>query len=269
MNLLEKIAVLPHQIDLWCCFNDSISDDHLHLYRRCLLSTEERERELRFHFERDRKQFVITRALVRSVLSRYAALAPPAWEFVAGSHGRPRAVQDAAHHLCFNISHTADLVVMAVSTAQEMGVDSENIAIREAPLDVANSFFSRDEVTSLNALPLGQRHRRFFEYWVLKESWIKARSMGLSIPLGQFSMDLETEGRVSLRTQLVEQPSTWQFFLISVGENHLLSVCAQQERPLQLRVHHYRPGLDETELRSTLLRKTRIEAFICADSPFF
>jgi 4'-phosphopantetheinyl transferase len=269
MNALEKIAVSPHQIDLWCCFSDSISDDHLHLYRQGLLSPEERERELRFHFERDRKQFVITRALVRSVLSRYAALAPAAWEFVPGSHGRPQVVQDTAQHLCFNVSHTAGLVVMAVSAAQEMGVDSENIATRPAPLDVAGSFFSPGEVAGLNALPFAQRHQRFFEYWTLKESWIKARSMGLSIPLDQFSMDLKTEGRASLQTQLVEQASTWQFFLLSVGSGHLVSVCAQQDMPLQLRVQHCRPSLGETTLCPTLLRKTRIEASISAESPFF
>jgi len=269
MNAPGKIAALPHQIDLWCCFDDSISDDHLHWCRQSLLSPQERERELRFHFERDRKQFVITRALVRSVLSRYAALEPAAWEFSAGSHGRPQVVQDAARHLCFNLSHTAGLVVMAVSAAQEMGVDAENIAIRAAPLDVADSFFSPDEVAGLNALPFALRRQRFFEYWTLKEAWIKARSLGLSIPLDQFSMDLETGGRVSLRTQLVAQASTWQFFLLSVGSDHLLSVCAQQERPLQLRVHHCRPHLDETVLRPTLLRQTRDDASQCADSPFF
>jgi 4'-phosphopantetheinyl transferase len=264
-----KIAVLAHQIDLWCCFTDSISDDDLHLYREKLLSAEERKRELRFHFERHRKQFVITRALVRSVLSRYAALAPAAWEFVASSHGRPQVVQEAARHLCFNLSHTAGLVVMAVSAAQDMGVDTENIAVRPAPLDVANSFFSADEVAGLNALPIEQCQQRFFEYWTLKEAWIKARSMGLSIPLDQFSMDLGTEGRVSLKTQLVAQPSTWQFFLLAIDDDHLLSVCAQQEQPLRLRVHHARPQLDETTLRTRLLRKTRMDASICADSPFF
>jgi 4'-phosphopantetheinyl transferase len=269
MSVLGKITVLPHQMDLWCCFTDSISDDQLNLYRQQLLSPEERERELRFHFERDRKQFVITRALVRSVLSRYAALAPAAWEFTASSHGRPQVVQEAARHLCFNLSHTAGLVVMAVSAAQDMGVDTENVAIRTAPLDVANSFFSTDEVAGLNALPFAQRQQRFFEYWTLKEAWIKARSMGLSIPLDQFSMDLGTEGRVSLQTQLVAQPSTWQFFLLSVGNDHVLSACAQQELPLQLRVHHCRPQLGDTMLRPTLLRKTRIDASICADSPFF
>ncbi|MCW5298825.1 phosphopantetheinyl transferase [Herbaspirillum lusitanum] len=268
MSAIGKISVLPHQIDLWCCFTDSISDDDLHLYRQSLLSPEERERASRFYFERDRKKFVITRALVRSVLSRYAALAPAAWEFVAGSHGRPQVVQDVAQHLCFNLSHTAGLVVMAVSAAQDMGVDTENIAIRTAPLDVANSFFSPDEVAGLNAQPFAQRQQRFFEYWTLKESWIKARSMGLSIPLDQFSMDLGTEGRVSLQTQLVAQPSAWQFFLLSMGNDHLLSVCAQQEQPLHLRVHHCRPLLDETMLRATPLRQTRIEASICADSPF-
>jgi 4'-phosphopantetheinyl transferase len=269
MSVPGKIAVLPHQIDLWCCFTDSIGDDDLHLYRQQLLSAEERKRELRFHFERDRKQFVITRALVRSVLSRYAGLAPAAWEFVTSSHGRPQVVQEAASHLCFNLSHTAGLVVMAVSAAQDMGVDTENIAIRPAPLDVANSFFSADEVAGLNALPIAQRQQRFFEYWTLKESWIKARSMGLAIPLDQFSMDLGTEGRVSLKTQLVAQPPTWQFFLLAVGDDHLVSVCAQQEQPLQLRVHHGRPQLDETTLHTRLLRQTRMEASICADSPFF
>lgn len=191
MSAIGKISVLPHQIDLWCCFTDSISDDDLHLYRQSLLSPEEHERASHFYFERDRKKFFITRALVRSVLSRYAALAPAAWEFVAGSHGRPQVVQDVAQHLCFNLSHTAGLVVMTVSADQDMG-------------------------------------------WT--------RKILPSICVAVFSA--------------VD------------GYDHLLSVCAQQEQPLHLRVHHCRPLLDETMLRATLLRQTRIEASICADSPF-
>jgi phosphopantetheinyl transferase len=93
-----------------------------------LMTPEEHERYRRFRFERDRRMFLATRALVRTVLTRYATtVAPGDWRFAAGEHGKPRiagpAVEPAIH---FNLSNTPGLVVCAISIAHEvLGVDAE------------------------------------------------------------------------------------------------------------------------------------------------
>ena len=88
----------------------------------------------------------------------------------------------AREHLNFNISHTKSLVLLGVTSDGALGVDVENCRSREAPLKIAHQFFAPEELAELQALPRAQQHDRFFEYWTLKESYIKARGMGLSLP---------------------------------------------------------------------------------------
>ena len=100
----------------------------LDAYRR-LLTADEHERMARFVFERDRRAFLLTRALVRTTLSRYAAVAPADWRFIANVHGRPEILDrpEGVPDLRFNISHTDGLIACAVTIGREVGVDVENI----------------------------------------------------------------------------------------------------------------------------------------------
>src|SRR4029453_1384894 len=96
---------------------------------RDLITPDENERMVRFVFERDRRQFLITRALVRTMLSRYAEVAPRDWRFVTNQFGRPEVLDRPAHvpDLRFNLSHTDGLIACAVTVGREVGVDVENI----------------------------------------------------------------------------------------------------------------------------------------------
>ncbi len=107
------------RVDLWCACPADIDDPRLlHAYR-ALLSEAERERQDRFLFARDRHRDLVTRALVRIVLSRYADLAPEAWRFVPNRYGRPGIANPAAglRDLSFNISHGGARVIVAVARA--------------------------------------------------------------------------------------------------------------------------------------------------------
>ncbi len=260
MNQFEPklLPLPPNQIDLWFCFEDEITLTQLQYYRDQLLSPEERARESRFHFAHSRKQFVIARALVRTLLSRYAAIAPAAWQFRAGSHGRPEIVQPEGGALRFNLSHTTGLVVLAVGSQQMLGVDVEDTMRRPAPLDVAGHSFSAAEVAALHALPQDLQAARFFHYWTLKESYIKAKGQGLSIPLGKFSMMLTQPGRVAIQfaANMEPEPAGWQFFLLQASERHVVSVCTQADVPLQLRMNKIRPWYSEESFAAQLLRQT-------------
>ncbi len=122
------------------------------------------------------------------MLSRYADVAPRDWPFRIDEHGRPELAARPAGtpDLRFNVSHTNGLVACAVTVGREVGVDVEHTG-RRLVHDVAERFFSPREVADLRACPAADQPVVFFDYWTLKESYIKARGLGLALPLRQFS----------------------------------------------------------------------------------
>ena len=165
------------------------------------MTPDERKRHQRFHFERDRRLFVATRALVRTVLSSYAAVAPADWRFGVGEHGKPRVVHPAVRPLIhFNLANTPGLVVCLVSIAhQRIGVDAERTD-HQTETPPADWCFSASEVKALRTLPAFTQSQRFFAYWTLKECYVKARGLGLALPLDRFSFLVDDHAiRLSIR----------------------------------------------------------------------
>ncbi|TDN21358.1 4-phosphopantetheinyl transferase, partial [Lactobacillus crispatus] len=93
-----------------------------------LLSEPERAKWKRFVAEDAQLQYLVSRALVRATLSRYAEVPEHVWGFEANRYGRPRVAQpQAARNILFNLSNTTGLVVCAVAKDCEIGIDVENI----------------------------------------------------------------------------------------------------------------------------------------------
>lgn len=222
------------EVHLWLAFCAEAQDERLHDEYRTLMTPEERARGERFYFEHDRARYRVTRALVRSVLSRYAPIAPADWRFEATSYGQPLIANDDSHaaQLSFNLTHTSDLVVLAVARHRAVGVDTENIT-RGALLDVADRFFAPSECAHLRALPLEEQPRRFFELWTLKESYIKARGMGLSIGLDKFAFDLREPTAVSLSTlpELKDPAERWALRHLWATPDHPVALCVEHTEP--------------------------------------
>ena len=178
------------------------------------LSPDEHERMARFVFERDRVRFLLTRALVRTTLSRYAPVAPADWHFIANAHGRPEILDRPAGvpDLRFNLSHTDGLIACAVTIGREVGIDVEHVG-RRLTQDVAARFFAPAEVAHLQSLPADQQERVFFDYWTMKEAYIKARGFGLALPLGDFAFQFAPDRppTITIEPSLNDDPATWQF----------------------------------------------------------
>lgn len=227
---MQRLELAPDGIHLWCAYYEDIRGPDLETEYRRLLSPPERMRQARFHFDRDRHRFLVTRALVRTVLSRYASIHPQAWAFATNPHGRPHIANAGADcaGLTFNVSHTGGLIVLAVARAMRLGVDVEFESGRASILEIAAGSFAPDELADLQALPAALRQHRFFEYWTLKESYIKARGEGLSIPLDQFSFTLQGERAVTLSIdpRQVDTASAWRFQQFRLSPAHLLAVCS-------------------------------------------
>jgi 4'-phosphopantetheinyl transferase len=156
-----------------------------------LLAPDERARAERFRFERDRRRFTVARGVLRSMLGRYLELDPRRVEFLYESHGKPALAGEAAGAgLRFNVSHSGEMALYAVSGGRELGVDVEEVRSMEDGLDIAERFFSASEVAAFRALPAELRDDAFFNCWTRKEAFIKAVGEGLSFPLHVFDVSL-------------------------------------------------------------------------------
>ncbi|GFE85704.1 4'-phosphopantetheinyl transferase family protein [Steroidobacter agaridevorans] len=228
----DTLVASERHIDVWLAYYHDIADPELHRNYRALLTEEERGKEFRFYFPDDQRRYLVTRALVRTVLSRYLHVQPTDWRFANNRYGRPEIANLSRDEcgLSFNISHTRGLIALGVTKHRELGVDVENLRTREVALGVADRFFAKTEVDELATVPKERQQDRFFEYWTFKESYIKARGMGLSIPLGQFSFHYPHERAVNLAVapELGDDASRWSFWQYRPTDEYLMAVCAER-----------------------------------------
>lgn len=234
----ETLTPSPGIVDLWyhlCEDLDASSLDGL----ETLISPGECARLKSFRFDRDRVLFLATRVLVRTVLSNYAPVLPSAWHFATDRFGKPRiAFPQLPIPLYFNLANTPGLVACVVSAShQSVGVDAERITPEVDFAGVAANFLSPSEAEALRALPAHQKPARFFTYWTLKESYLKARGVGLTVPLDDFSVLLgDAEIRMAFGPRLADDPDLWRFDLLDLPSHHVIAVAANTSgAPLSLR----------------------------------
>jgi 4'-phosphopantetheinyl transferase len=146
-----------------------------------VLSATERARAECFRFEHLRRRFVIAHGFLREVLGRYLGVEASAIEFRTSEFGKPFV---AGTEIQFNLSHSGDLAVCAVTRGRRIGVDVECIRPVEEMDGIVERFFTGGEGERIRDAP--DRERAFFECWTRKEAYIKGVGEGFSIPLTSF-----------------------------------------------------------------------------------
>jgi len=203
-----------------------------------LLSPPERLRQQSFAFARDAHQYLVTRALVRLALSRYAPVPPRDWEFSTNAWGKPEIMAPAGTPpLRFNVSHTRGLIVCAITLGIEVGVDVECLERTPLSLEVAERFFAPSEAACLRQIPAERRWETFLDFWTLKEAYIKARGQGLNLPLEDFAFHLDPSGvSISFSPRLQDNPRYWQFERYSLKGTHKMAVALQRAPNQEIRI---------------------------------
>ncbi|QQP93684.1 4'-phosphopantetheinyl transferase superfamily protein (plasmid) [Skermanella sp. TT6] len=221
--------------DIYYVVSDAPAVSDLSDAYRSLLAPEEMERYRRYLNDRARHEYLVTRALVRTVLSRYADVPPAAWRFRSNAHGRPEIAGPALpgrdlSGLRFNLSNTNGLVACAVAAGCEIGIDVENLERAGDVRELADRFLAPAEAADLRSLPPAGRSLRFFTYWTLKEAYVKARGLGLSIPLDGFALDLADPARIRIAFEpgLDDAAARWSFATFRPTGNHLMAVAVGQ-----------------------------------------
>ncbi|WP_213297315.1 4'-phosphopantetheinyl transferase family protein [Paraburkholderia sacchari] len=163
-----------------------------------ILSAQERERADKFRFQLHRHRYVAGRSELKRILGRYLALPPQAIALGYGPEGKPFcAAQPPEGRICFNLSHSENTAVLAISSGFEVGVDVELVRpIEESmPLEI----FSPRERAEFTALANAERQNIFFETWVRKEACLKALGTGFILPASHFEFDLASRGDTTPR----------------------------------------------------------------------
>ena len=169
------------------------------------LTLEDRARADRFRFESDRRRFCVGRASLRLILGRYLKTKPSRLHIESGDYGKPFFVDTkSTQGLRFNLSHSNQLALVAISRDREVGVDVEFIRPDFVTDEVATHFFSASEVEEFRALPKALRTQSFFNCWTRKEAYIKARGEGLYCPLDQFDVSVTPGEPATLMNSRVE-----------------------------------------------------------------
>lgn len=177
------------EVHIWCAALDQPEAAYFPL-----LSVDEQAKSRRFRFERDQRRFAVGRGILRIILGRYLNFPPEKLQFKYGEYGKPALdTNEFKSTLCFNLAHSEELALYALTSNLEIGIDLEKIHPIPAVQQLAEQFFSPLEKIELNALPLNEKLEAFFSAWTRKEAYLKARGDGLSYPLDQFSVSMASQ----------------------------------------------------------------------------
>jgi 4'-phosphopantetheinyl transferase len=184
------------------------------------LSADELERAHRFRFARHRNRFIAGRGLLRAVLAEYLGCAPEGLRFSYSPFGKPcLSGPFASSGLEFNLAHSQDLALLAVTRAGAIGVDLERVRVLEDAAELVNRFFSPNESALFRRLPDDQKPAAFFNLWTRKEAWLKATGEGI----GQYLNGVEV-------SFLPEEPA------------RLLKIPAHLDHGISWRLHTLTPA---------------------------
>ncbi len=155
------------------------------------LAADEQLRADRFEFAQDRRRFLVRRGVLRAVLGWYLRTRPERLRFECNRYGKPSlADQTSVRPIRFNLAHSADLAVIAVTRGREVGVDVERLDTQFDSLEIAERFFSLREAAALRGRSPSAQTRAFFHYWTRQEAYLKARGVGVTWPLDRFEVSV-------------------------------------------------------------------------------
>ncbi|MDB4889711.1 MAG: 4-phosphopantetheinyl transferase [Gemmatimonadetes bacterium] len=205
-----------------------------------LLSHVEQARARRFHFERDRRAFVISHGMTRRIIADYQQVPAGQLVFVDGEFGKPSLVGvTGASALAFNLSHSGGIALLAVSRGRQVGVDVEQWKAEIEHLELADHFFSKSECEALRALAGSPPDlvAGFFAAWSRKEAYLKASGHGITRGLHHFDVTLAPGEDATVIADRMDPSSSsrWMMRAISAAADYSAAlVVAEPVRSILL-----------------------------------
>lgn len=193
-----------------------------------ILSPEEQAKAKRYRFPELQKHYIVGRGVLRELLGKYLNVPGASLEFSYGPQGKPMlAGAFEGHGIRFNVSHSGELALYAVTVGREVGVDVEYMKDLEEAESIAEHFFSPREVEKLMSLPKEQRHEAFFNCWSRKEAFIKVTGKGVSYGLDKFAVTLAPDEPAQLLWVEGIDAANWELYTLDAAEQYKAAVCVE------------------------------------------
>ena len=228
---VESAVLKTNEVHVWETSSDVAAARLATL--RDVLPAEELSRSHTYRFQDDRRRFIVTRGLLRTILARYLRANPKELYFTVSETGKPELHPDLHSGIRFSLSYCADRAVFALSQDCDVGVDFEQVRA-DFPLDcVEELFFSDQEQAILSSLPDCLRYRAFFAYWCRREALLKA--LGYGLPLGlhrpEVSTSLGEPGRLLSTLREAVETQKWALVDLAVGNGYQGAVAVKMPAP--------------------------------------
>ena len=218
----------------------NISENEIHIYHTSLeisaeqltdfakiLSGDEIERADKFKFEKHKRRYIAARSFLRNILSQYIHIPADKIIFAYTDKGKPYIPNSK---IKFNLAHSHERAVYAVTLNDEIGIDIEHRRKIEDAMEIAKRFFSKDEIEALTKLEEQHISDAFLNCWTRKEAFIKAVGEGLSYPLADFSVSIDNDWAEILRIKKApEEISEWQLINVEVNGEYVSALAVKRQ----------------------------------------
>ena len=218
----KKLILKDNEVHVWCSplFPNSKILNTLGL----TLSADELERANRFHFQKDRCRFIAGRGILRSIIADYLQTRPKDIGFTYNTRGKPSITKmSGGSGISFNLSHSHGLAVYAFTRRREIGIDIERLRSNLSFERIAKRFFTTEEFEKLNSLAHEEFIEGFFKLWTFKEAYIKAKGIGLSIPLNRFVVTFDRGQTVRIKKIGInpDEECGWSFHSLTPARGYV------------------------------------------------
>lgn len=224
---LSGLTLPPGEIHVWSVRLDPPPDRVEALGRP--LSDDEWARANRFRFDKHRRQYVVGRGALRTLLAAYLGTRPEQVTFKYGPRGKPFLAEET--DLFFNLSNSDEMALIALVRGREVGADIEYLKPMPDCEQIAERFFSESERVVLRGIPAERKEEAFFNCWTRKEAYLKAVGEGLAAPLDSFDVTLapgEPPRMLTLKGD-AEAASRWFFEHLRPAPDYIGAITLEGE----------------------------------------
>lgn len=227
-------ALASDSIDLWAINPAQLSIDSVKVLRS-LLTPEESKQLLQYKSKVAQHTHLITRSICRLILTQYINSEPHSLSFIRNQYGKPE-LEHNEQKIRFNLSHNNQVIIMVVCVNDDIGCDVEDPQRNVSIEPITRRYFSKQEHGEISHLEGEQQRQRFFQFWTLKEAFVKATGRGISLGLDtfQFQFQLATKGSGRISPTFndhypLHKQTQWQCYQAPFQEQ-LVAICRASKR---------------------------------------